>query len=129
MTCLRGASAAEQILKQNPDPKLRVLVVWEPILPTDWRAPSWSTLHRIPDTRAKQFWDPNHIVAQELSRIAKEKPGQLQPACCVQRGFFWDEAIVYDPQAKWKDDPSPAFMNGPVVKVAVGLQSALNVAH
>lgn|ERR1700674_4151024 len=129
MTCLRGASAAEQILKRDSDPKLRVLVVWEPILPTDWRAPSWSTLRRIPDPRAKQFWDPNHLVAQELGRIAKEKPGRLQPACCVQNGFFWDEAIVYRLQEKWKDEPSPVFMSGPVVKVAAGLQSALNATQ
>jgi hypothetical protein len=125
MTCLRGASAAEQILQHNADQNLRVLVVWEPILPTDWRAPSWSTLRRIPDTRARQFWDPNHLVAQELSRIAKEKLGQLQPACCLQKGFFWDEAIVYRPQSKWKDEATPAFMNGPVIKIAAGLQSAL----
>jgi hypothetical protein len=129
MTCLRGASAAEQILQHNSDPKLRVLVVWEPILATDWRAPSWSTLRRIADTRAKQFWDPNHLVAQALDRIAKEKPGQLQPACCVQNGFFWDEAIVYRPQEKWKEEPSPVFMNGPVVKITAGLQSALGGLH
>lgn len=102
-----------------------MLVVWEPILGTDWRAPSWSTLHRIPDSRARQFWDPSHLVAQELNRIAKEKPGHLAPACCVQNGFFWDEAIVYAPQSKWKDAPSPAFMNGPVVKIAKGMESAI----
>jgi len=129
MTCLRGASAAEQILKRDSDPKLRVLVVWEPILPTDWRAPSWSTLRRIPDTRAKQFWDPNHLVAQELNRIANDKPPKSQPDCCVQKGFFWDEAIVYGPQAKWKDELRPAFMNGPVVKIAAGLESAISAQH
>jgi hypothetical protein len=110
-----------------------VLVVWEPILPTDWRSPSWTTLRRIPDPRAKQFWDPNHLVAQELSRMAKEKPGPWNPACCVQSGFFWDEAIVYEPQVKWKDKPSPAFMNGPVVKVAAGVENAIalipNLSH
>jgi len=126
MTCLRGASAAEQILKQNPDPKLRVLVVWEPILPTDWRAPSWSTLRRIPDTRAKQFWDPNHLVAQEINRIANEKTGQPGPACCTAKGLYWDEAIVYEPQRKWKDEARPTFMNGPVVKIGARLESALS---
>jgi len=129
MTCLRGASAAEQILKRDSDPNLRVLVVWEPILPTDWRAPSWSTLRRIPDARAKQFWEPNHLVAQELNRIAKEKPGQLQPRCCTSKGFFWDEAIVYTPRAKWESGPSPRFMSGPVVEITAGLQSALAAAN
>lgn len=102
-----------------------MLVVWEPILATDWRAPSWTTLRRIPDTRAKQFWDPNHLVGQELNRVAKENPQQPKPACCMEKGFYWDEAIVYEPQVKWKDGPRPAFMNGPVLKSSSGLESAL----
>jgi len=104
-------------------------VVWEPILATDWRAPSWSTLRRISVTRARQFWDPNHLVAQELNRIAKEKPGQLKPSCCMQKGFFWDEAILYAPQAKWMNEQSPTFMSGPVIRIAAGLQSALDALH
>jgi hypothetical protein len=32
-------------------------------------------------------------------------------------------AVVYEPQAKWKD--TPAFMNGPVVKIATGSENAL----
>jgi hypothetical protein len=32
-----GASAAEQLLTRHRDRKVRVLVVWEPILATDWR--------------------------------------------------------------------------------------------
>jgi hypothetical protein len=125
MTCLRGASAAEQILEHTADPKLRVLVVWEPILPTDWRAPSWSTLRRIPDTRAKQFWDPYQVVAKELDRMANEKPGEWQASCCRHKGLFWDEAIVYEPPAKWKEEPKPAFLSGPVLKIASGLERAL----
>jgi hypothetical protein len=33
---------------------------------------------------------------------------------------------VYQPQAKWKDEPKPAFMSGPVIKIATGLRSALD---
>jgi hypothetical protein len=84
------------------------------------------TLRRIPDARVKQFWDPSHLVSQELSRIARERPGQPLPACCTQKGVIWDEAILYQPQAKWESGPSPAFMNGPVVKVASGLENAIN---
>jgi hypothetical protein len=77
----------------------------------------------------KQIWDPNHLVAQELNRIAKEKPGQPQPACCLSKGILWDEAIVYTPQTKWKEQQSPAFISGPVVKIAAALRSALGAAH
>ena len=42
------------------------LIVWEPILATDWKSPSGNTLARIPDRRARQFWDPEHVVASAL---------------------------------------------------------------
>ena len=105
--------------------KLRVLVVWEPILPTDFTSPSSSSLGRIPDQRAIQFWDPNHLVAQDLNRRASAKPPQTKPDCCLSRGFYWDDVILYSPHALWHDDPSPAFLDGPVVHVIPALESAL----
>jgi hypothetical protein len=99
--------------------------VWEPILSTDWKSPSGSTLSRIVDTRARQFWDPKHLVAQQLSRAAKEKVQSL-PDCCLDRGNNWDEAILYPPASKWSDKPIPVFWNGPVVKTIAGLERALH---
>ena len=102
-----------------------MLVVWEPILSTDWRSPSGSTLRRIPDTRARQFWDPKHLVGQQLSQAAKEKSHPL-PDCCLNKGNNWDEAILYAPGSRWGDKPIPAFWNGPVVKTIAGLDKALH---
>lgn len=105
---------------------MRVLVVWEPILATDWRKPTGTTLARIPDRRAKQFWDPNHLVAEEVAGIAKQTPDQRMPDCCVRKGFHWDEVALYAPHARWSDGPIPAYWNGPVYKIAPGLERALN---
>jgi hypothetical protein len=102
-----------------------VLVVWEPMLGTDLRSPVNGALARIPDQRARQFWDPQHLVAKELRRIEGENPGQPKPDCCVDRGFFWDQAILFAPHAKWRQTPSAVFWNGPVVRVASALQQAL----
>jgi hypothetical protein len=115
-----------QLLKEYSDQKLHVLVVWEPILPADWGSPSASTLGRITDRRARQFWDPQHLVAQELSRMVSAKPGEPKPECCVNKGFFWDDAILYAPRAQWKDAPASVFWNGPVVRVLPGLGKALS---
>ncbi len=115
----------EEVLRRNADARLRVLVVWEPMLFTDWRAPGSTTLARIRDKRVSQFWDPKHVVAQELNRVVKEKPGQPEPACCFDKGLYWDDAIVYEPLAKWREGPKPAFMNGPVWKITHGLENAL----
>ena len=104
-------------------PKLRVLVIWEPILRTDWSAPRPGTLARISDGRARQFWDPNHLVSLQLSRHRVANPGQQGPDC--YQGLFWDDAILYGPQAHWNDMPVPLFWNGPVWKIIPHLEKVV----
>jgi len=103
-----------------------VLVVWEPILPTDWSAPSGSTLGRIPDARVKQFYDPNHVVSGKLKEFAAKHTPQPEPLCCVRKGFYWDQAIVYARQVHWADAPASTFWDGPVVKIIPALEKTLN---
>jgi hypothetical protein len=95
------------------------------MLPTDLRSPVHATLGRISDQRARQFWDPQHLVAKELGRIAAETAGQPKPDGCIDRGFFWDEAILYAPHAKWRQTPAAVFWNGPVVRVTAALEKTL----
>jgi hypothetical protein len=95
------------------------------MLTTDWGVPSGSTLARISDPRVRQFWDPKHLVSLQLSRIKMTKPGQREPDCCEDKGFFWDEAILYAPRTKWKDMPVSVFWNGPVWKIIPGLEKAV----
>ena len=102
-----------------------MLVVWEPILETDWAPPGGAALGRLPDSRARQFWDPNHIVATALKELAKQKPSQREPDCCVAKGFHWDEAILYPAGAHWSNEPAPAFWNGPVYRIIPGLEQTL----
>lgn len=94
-------------------------------MPTDFTSPSSSALGRIADQRATQFWDPQHLVAHELNRRATAKPPEIKPACCLSRGFYWDDVILYAPRAQWRDEPPSAFWNGPVVHVIPGLENAL----
>ena len=106
-----------------------VLVVWEPILMTDWSPPSGSALARIPDSRVRQFWDPKHTVARALSDAAKQKPPQPEPGCCIGQGFYWDDVILYPPHTRWSDEPASAFWNGPVAQVIPGLEKSFNEQH
>jgi len=46
----------------------------------------------------------------------------------VQKGFHWDEAILYAPHAQWKDAPAALFWNGPVVRVVPALENSLQIA-
>lgn len=100
-----------------------MLVVWEPILVTDWRAPSGSTLARVPDARVRQFWDPEHEVSKVLSQMANSSSSEPRPNS--GRGFYWDQAILYAPHLKWKDAPAPLFWRGPVYQVIPDLETAL----
>lgn len=102
-----------------------MLVVWEPILPSDWGPPGRAAMRRIPDSRVQQFWDPNHMVASALNEVAKQKPPQPDPECCVKKGFYWDEAILYPAVARWANLPTAGFWNGPVYHVIPGLEDAI----
>ena len=53
---------------------VRVLVVWEPVLKTDWSAPGSTALMRIPDPRVRQYWDKGRL----LSKAMGEKEGQVK---------------------------------------------------
>ena len=80
---------------------------------------------RLGNQRARQFWDPTHLVAEELNgRSIAKRPG-IKPACGLNRGFYWDDAILYAPHAQWRDEPLASFWNGPVVHVVPALESAL----
>jgi hypothetical protein len=49
---LAGASATGQLLREINSQDVRVFVIWEPVLPTDFVGPSTAALARIPDARA-----------------------------------------------------------------------------
>lgn len=89
-----------------------MFVVWEPMLATDWSSPSRVVQSRIPDPRAVQFWDKNHLVAKELRRHLSGS----QTSCCSRAGILWDVVAVYPKSAPW--DSVPVFIDGPVVDAA-----------
>lgn len=113
--CLQGASAVESMLQHYPHTRVTVFVIWEPILPTDWRKPGTSVLRRLSDTRVRQFWDSNHSVATILKNTGEA--GKLHLNCCRHRGVLWDVTAAYPPGLVWNDiPPVPVFFNGTVVQ-------------
>jgi hypothetical protein len=81
-------------------------------------------MNRIPDRRAQQYWDPDHVVAKRLAADRREP----QPAedCCERSGVLWDLVAVYPKGAVWEDRmPAATVFNGPVVDVSPAVESAL----
>jgi hypothetical protein len=110
---LQGASATEQLLQENNGANVRVFVVWEPVLATDFAAPSTSALARIPDVRASQYWDRKRVLSHLL--------GERNRSTVV-----WDSIAVYAPGTFWQDTPpKPVYSSGPVRDVINGAKNAV----
>lgn len=99
--------------------------MWEPMLPTDWSAPSTIVLRRLADLRASQYWDKDHVLARRMAQDAR--PPQPTQTCCVRSKTLWDLAAVYPAGLKWTDKmPVATFFDGPVVDVMEGIEKAIS---
>jgi hypothetical protein len=108
---LQGASAFQKLLDEQRDKKIRVFVIWEPVLPTDLAAPSTMTLKRINDSRASQYFDKEHLVSKSIGE---------------EDGVVWDYVAVY-PQGKlWeKGPPELVYSHVPVVRAIDDTREAI----
>ena len=110
---MQGASATGQLLREINSQNVRVFVIWEPVLPTDFVAPSTAALARIPDVRAAQYWDRK----RELSHLLGE---HNRPT------VVWDYIAVYGPGTLWQDaPPKPVYSDGPVRDVISGAKESI----
>jgi hypothetical protein len=109
----------EEMLKQNQSADVRVLVVWEPMLPTDWSKPSGRVQSRVPDPRVVQFWDKDHLVAKEmLQQLSSPR------VCCQRNGIIWDVAAIYPKSLLWATS-APVFFGGNVLDEADNVRQRL----
>jgi hypothetical protein len=93
-----------------------VFVIWEPVLPTDWTAPSTAALRRARDPRVQQYWDKGRLLSKAMGEKGKSN-------------IFWDYVSVYRAGVIWHDSPPKPFYEGrPVVAVVGPLAEALQQA-
>src|SRR5215469_18690953 len=92
------------MMKEFSEKPLRVFVVWEPVLATDWASPSTAALARLSDSRITQFWDKHRLVSHSMGEHDR-------------RSVVWDYIAVYGAGSVWEESPPPALYHGnPVVK-------------
>jgi hypothetical protein len=92
---------------------VQALVIWEPVLWTDWASPSTATLRRISDNRAAQFWDKGRLISRSM--------GEQDRGSVV-----WDHVSVYSAGVKWQDGPPQALYDGgPVAQVTDAARAAI----
>ncbi len=86
----------EQILKTIKSEKLKVYVVWTPVIVSDNRKAAVAAMQLIPDERAVHFWDPDRSLGLSYRRVV-----------ALPRGWrlAWDIYLAYDASGKWGDQP------------------------
>ena len=125
--CVRGASALDALLAEFPDAKLRVQVVWEPVLKTDIAAPVSRVLGLLEDRRVKQYWDPGLVISSDLIRSVNENPQRYGREEPLPPDFIaWDVVAVFGTSAQWERDlPTPVQYDGPVVQAIDSTRQAI----
>ena len=104
-------------MQQQAGKQIRVFVVWEPVLPTDWWAPSTATLRRVSDGRARQYWDKGRLLSKAMGETGK-------------KSVVWDRVIVYERGVTWSEaaPPKAAVSVGPVADVVEQFVNGLHHA-
>lgn len=116
----------QEVLDGSAQQPVRVLVVWQSILATDWASPGAATLSRVHDARARQFWDKDNLVPRQIGERIRGDSNHPEPDCCWENDVPWDMVMLYPPGAKWDDAPPAAvFIDGPVYRVKAQLEMAL----
>jgi hypothetical protein len=126
--CLRGASALQSVLDDYESGSLIVLVVWEPVLPTDIAPPTTATLGLVRDPRAIQYWDASRALSIDLVKSMMENPERygVDDRDFTPETVVWDAVAVFPAGTLWERDlPVPAFMDFPVAQSVDGLRATL----
>lgn len=88
-------------------------MIWEPVLPTDFVAPSTAALARIPDARAAQYWDRKRALSHLLGERSRST-------------LVWDYIAVYAPGTLWQAaPPKPIYSDNPVRDVIGGVKGSI----
>lgn len=112
---MQGASALQKVLDEQHDQRIRVFVIWEPVLPTDWASPSTRTLARLSDNRVSQYWDNERLVSRSLGEHDRSS-------------LVWDYVAVYEPEKMWDQaPPEPHYSHAPVVEAIDDTKAAIEM--
>lgn len=125
--CVRGASVLQNLLAEFPDARLRVLVVWEPVIASDVAAPLTPVLGLLHDLRVIQYWDPDRVVSGDFVRTVNDDPPRYGFDERLPPDFVaWDAVAVFSRSAAWRENPPvPVYFDGPVKDAIDGTRTAI----
>ncbi|MBZ5619449.1 MAG: hypothetical protein LAQ69_12110 [Acidobacteriia bacterium] len=111
-------------MRANSRANVRVFVIWEPVLVTDWWRPSQALTSLVPDPRAVHFYDLRRQLSGMYGGRSKlDTLAGIRKVGFRMKNVVWDAALVYPPGAKWG---SPAqLLVAPVVEYRDDLADAM----
>jgi hypothetical protein len=108
------------VLRKYPAEDIRVFVIWEPVLPTDWSRPDASITSNVADNRALHYWDYTHRLSGMYGdAVNAAKLAASSTISFRMKDVIWDAALVYPPGARW--GAQARLMVAPVFKYADSL--------
>ena len=112
---MRGASALGDVLRKVGGRPVRVFVVWESVLWSDFAPPTSKVLSLISDSRASQYWDKDLVLSAKADSLGDTSRRQAA-AAAGKKAVVWDVAAIFPPGARWDANfPSPTFASRPVI--------------
>ena len=90
----------KKILEAVNHERLRVYVVWTPVLQEDNRRAAVKAIGHVSDERAVHFWDADKSLGFSLGKVV---------TLPRERRLAWDVYFAFDAKTKWGDmPPEPA---------------------
>jgi hypothetical protein len=87
------------VLDTIPDDRLRVYLVWGPMLGEEKESDVKPATSHLPDPRVTHFWTPAHTLAEAMAGPLGLKDSRA-----------WDTFQVYAADARWGETPpAPAY--------------------
>lgn len=91
--CIKGYRYLRKILDEVPDERLKMYVVWEPMLSGDSKELAARMSRKARDPRmVYQAWDNERVT------------GKTWQASMELQGIAWDVYFLYRPETEWSED-------------------------
>ena len=116
---MRGASALGAVLAKHPEPNVRVLVIWLPVIRTDRGPPKDKARRPLHDPRVIEFWDPQLWASPRMiERAAAMARARGEEPEAGPDDVAWDVIGLFPAGVAWEDPfPTPTWYDGPVADV------------
>ena len=123
--CIKGYRYMRKLLEEIPDPRLKMLVAWEPMLSGDTRELSLKMAKKAEDPRmVYQSWDGEQVTGNTFTAVLSAENDGWQAGDSPA----WDVYLLYEGDATWAADrPSaPSYWQH---QGAGPMETALNYAN